>query len=94
LQKNAQALATADQFLGRLAAGSGGRMYVARTGADGREMLAQIAQDLSRQYLLFYYPTNNRLDGTYREIRVTVDRPDQTVRARKGYRAGALQAGR
>jgi len=94
LQKNAQALATADQFLGRLAAGSGGRMYEARTDADGREMLAQIAQDLSRQYLLFYYPINDRLDGTYREIRVTVDRPDQTVRARKGYRAGALQAGR
>jgi VWFA-related protein len=93
-QKNPQALAAADQFLGRLAAESGGRMYLARPDASVREMLAQISQELSRQYVLCYYPANDKLDGTYREIRVTVDRPDQTVRARTGYRAGALQSER
>lgn len=82
------------EFLQRLANDTGGRMYVALGDADMRPVFAQISRQLSHQYLLRYYPTNDKLDGTYREIRVTVDRPGQTLRARKGYRAGALLAGR
>jgi VWFA-related protein len=82
------------EFLQRVANDTGGRMYVALGDADMRPVFAQISRQLSHQYLLRYYPTNDKLDGTYREIRVTVDRPGQTLRARQGYRAGALLAGR
>lgn len=91
-QTKADARGAGDRFLERLAAGSGGRLYMARPTVDPRELVEQVSQDLSQQYVLYYYPSNATLDGTYREIRVTVDRPGVTVRARTGYRAGALQA--
>ena len=57
-------------------------------------LFAEIAADIHGQYLLRYYARNDKMDGSYRSIKVTVDRPDTTVRARSGYRAGVLQAGR
>ena len=36
-------------------------------------------------YTLGYYSTDDRQDGKFREIKVTVDRPNVEVRARKGY---------
>ncbi|MGE5361716.1 MAG: VWA domain-containing protein [Bacteroidales bacterium] len=49
--------------------------------------LREIADGLSSYYLLGYYSTNNRRDGTYRKIAVNVRRKDVNVRARPGYRA-------
>ena len=84
----------ADQFLQRLATVTGGRTYFAPADADLRGIFAHISQEISSQYTLHYYPSNDKLDGTYREIKVTVDRPGVTLRARSGYRAGVLQVGR
>jgi VWFA-related protein len=36
-------------------------------------------------YTLGYYSTDDRQDGKFREIKVSVDRPNADVRARKGY---------
>ena len=36
-------------------------------------------------YVLGYYPDHGKWDGQFREIKVTVDRPDVQVRSRKGY---------
>jgi len=69
-------------------------VYFARPDTDPRELIERVSQDLSHQYLLAYYPANGALDGSYREIRVTVDRSGAVVRARTGYRAGARQADR
>ena len=49
--------------------------------------LRRIADDLTSYYLLGYYSTNTKLDGTYRRIGVRVKRPGVHVRARRGYRA-------
>jgi VWFA-related protein len=46
-----------------------------------------IEQASRMQYLLGYYPTNNRLDGRFRNVVVTVNRPDVTVLVRRGYYA-------
>lgn len=90
-EQQAEARAEADQFLIRLSAGTGGRLYAARTDAALPEMLAHVGNELSNQVVLGYYPYNSSLDGTHRRIRVTVDCAGCSVRARSGYRAGALR---
>lgn len=47
----------------------------------------RVTDDLSSYYLLGYYSTNTKLDGTYRTIKVRVKRPGVDIRARRGYRA-------
>jgi VWFA-related protein len=84
---NASAYAEADAFLARLAGVTGGRMYFGPPDANLPDVVSEIARDLTQQYTLAYYSSNSRFDGSYREIRVTVDRPGYDVRARKGYRA-------
>jgi VWFA-related protein len=49
--------------------------------------LRKIADDVSAYYLLGYYPTNNKTDGTYRRIEVKVAAPGARVKARRGYLA-------
>ncbi len=49
--------------------------------------LKKIADDLSDYYLLGYYSTNAKADGTFRKITVRVKRPGVEVRARRGYLA-------
>lgn len=47
--------------------------------------LRRIADDLSAYYLLSYYPTNTKTDGSYRRIEVKVSTPGTRVNARRGY---------
>lgn len=80
-------------FLQTLASHSGGRLYNADKLTDVSGAFARIAEELGYQYALSYYPTNAKRDGTWRRVRVRVDRPDLIVRAREGYRArGGAQA--
>ena len=53
--------------------------------------LRRVADDLSSYYLLGYYSSNAKPDGTYRKITVRVRRPGVDVRARSGYRAATLE---
>lgn len=54
---------------------------------DIERNLERIAADLSGYYLLGYYSTNTALDGRFRSLRVRINRPGITVRARRGYLA-------
>jgi VWFA-related protein len=49
------------------------------------DALDAIAAELSGQYSLGYTPTNDELDGTYRNIRVEVRRRNVTLRSKPGY---------
>ena len=49
--------------------------------------LKRVSDDLSSYYLLGYYSTNTKLDGSYRSISVKLKRPGLEIRARRGYRA-------
>ena len=78
---------TADSYLEKLAAQSGGRLLRADTLKSLPDAFAKIAAELRIQYSLGYYPTNRTHDGQYRRVKVVISRKAVTVRARPGYRA-------
>jgi VWFA-related protein len=52
---------------------------------DFRGAFDRILQDNSSYYVLGYHPTNDKRDGRFRNVQVSVLKPGVTVRARKGY---------
>ncbi|HVB36999.1 MAG TPA: VWA domain-containing protein, partial [Vicinamibacterales bacterium] len=54
---------------------------------DFQKAFTRIVADNSSYYVLGYYPTDEARDGKFRTLKVLVDRPGLTVRARKGYLA-------
>lgn len=80
-----------EEFLQQIAQVSGGRYYRSKEVGSERKSTAameQIADELRHQYVMGYYATNNRHDGTFRRIRVRVrSGSGLAVRARSGYRA-------
>jgi hypothetical protein len=53
--------------------------------------LKRITDDLTSYYLLGYYSSNPKLDGSFRSIKVQVARPGVAIRARRGYRAATAE---
>jgi VWFA-related protein len=78
--------ARAVRYLRDLTSHSEGRLFHAETMGSLQEAFSQVAQELSLQYTLCYYPADQKRGGSYRRLRVTVDRPNVIVRARTGYR--------
>ncbi len=72
------------ESLRNLATATDGRMTENNDLAGG---LKKIGDDRSDYYLLGYYSTNAKTDGTFRRITVRVKRPGVSVRARRGYLA-------
>lgn len=52
---------------------------------DFRSGFSRILEDNSSYYVLGYYPTNEKLDGKFRNIQVKLLKPGLKVRARRGY---------
>ena len=75
----------ADQYLHELATKTGGRLYEANDRTQLSAAFSKIAEELSHQYSLGYYPHTTLQSGERREIKVRVDRPDVAVRARDSY---------
>ncbi len=77
----------ADNEMNTFARLTGGRAFFPRFEAELPEIFRDIAGDIRNQYNLAYHPTNNRLDGTYRKLKVDVVGPDGSplkVRDQKG----------
>ena len=51
---------------------TGGRAFFPRFEAEFGEIFQQIGEDIRKQYSLSYHPTNSKLDGTYRKLKVQV----------------------
>jgi len=84
----ASASKKAQQLLSRLADDSGGRAFFPKGLAEIPAIAAQIAKDLRTQYVVSYYPSNEKRDGTFRTLRVEVNSKRKlVVRARQGYYA-------
>ena len=71
----------------RMTSDTGGRVVNVRNGKDMEKAFDEISTELRSQYVLGYYPSNPKRDGTFRKIKVEVHRPDVKILARKGYYA-------
>ncbi len=65
-----------DNEMRTFAAMTGGRAYFPRFEGELPELFGDISKDIRNQYSLSYHPTNNKLDGTYRKLKVQVVAPD------------------
>jgi Ca-activated chloride channel family protein len=82
---NLRALA-AERRMERFASQTGGAVYIPKTHYDVDSAFQQIAADLAHQYVLSYYPVDERRDGRFHMIDLRVRaRKDVRVRGRKGY---------
>ena len=66
---------------------TGGHAYFPRFQGELPGIFNDIAADLRNQYSITYHPSNTKLDGTYRKIKVELQAPDGgplKVRDQKG----------
>ncbi len=76
----------AERRMQEFSAQTGGSVYLANRTDDLDQAFTQIAADLAQQYVLSYYPVDERRDGHFCVIRLLVrTRSGLSVRARKGY---------
>jgi VWFA-related protein len=66
----------ADNEMRTFAAITGGRAYFPRFTAEFGEDFRAIGDDIRHQYTIAYSPTNTKLDGTYRKLKVQIVAPD------------------
>jgi len=66
----------ADNEMQTFARLTGGRFYQPRFQQELPEIFHQIGGDIRNQYSIAYHPTNPKLDGTYRKLKVEVIAPE------------------
>jgi VWFA-related protein len=76
----------ANSYMQAITSLTGGAMFDAGTFDATRSAFAHIADELRNQYVIGYYPKNEKRDGKFHKIKVEVSRKDAQVRARTGYR--------
>ncbi len=83
----------AEHALNDLATATGGEAFFPKEVAEVDRIAKQVARDVRNQYTIQYTPTNLAMDGTYRQIKITVSAPGKPmVRTRSGYYATPNQA--
>ena len=65
-----------DNEMRTFASMTGGRAYFPRFQAEYGEDFQDIGNDIRNQYSISYHPSNTKLDGTYRKLKVQVQAPD------------------
>ena len=80
---------SARQVLEKIAEETGGKAIFPQDVSQVNEIIKSIAHELRNQYSIGYLSSNDRKDGTWRAVRVTLTRPDakHKVRTRAGYYA-------
>jgi VWFA-related protein len=66
----------ADNEMNNFARLTGGRAYFPRFEAEYPQIFRDIGGDIRNQYNIAYHPTNPKLDGSYRKLKVEVIAPD------------------
>jgi VWFA-related protein len=62
----------ADNQLRNFSQWTGGKAYFPRFEAEFPEIFGDIASTIRNQYTISYHPTNSKLDGTYRKLKVAL----------------------
>jgi VWFA-related protein len=65
-----------DNEMRTFAAMTGGRAYFPRFEGELPELFGDISNDIRNEYSISYHPSNTKLDGTYRKLKVQVVAPD------------------
>jgi VWFA-related protein len=65
-----------DNEMRTFAAMTGGRAYFPRFEGEFPELFGDISNDIRNEYSISYHPSNTKLDGTYRKLKVQVVAPD------------------
>jgi VWFA-related protein len=71
--------------LAQMAGLTGGQMFQAKRADDLSRVYDLVAAALRTVYSVGYYPTNQERDGTFRRVRVRVNREGAVARTRRGY---------
>jgi VWFA-related protein len=83
----------AKRELQALTEATGGAPFFPKDLTEVDHIADEVARDIRNQYTIAYSPSNAALDGTFREIKITVNAPGHpTVRTRSGYYATPDQA--
>jgi len=78
----------AKRALKALTTASGGLAYYPEEVTEVEQLALQVAHEIRNQYIIAYSPTNQNLDGSFRQVKVTVKgRNRPVVRTRTGYYA-------
>jgi VWFA-related protein len=78
----------AKRSLDALTEATGGQAYYPKELADVDRIAHQVARDIRNQYTIAYTPSNQALDGSFRQIKVVVNGPNRPqARTRTGYYA-------
>src|SRR5437870_971359 len=95
-QENKKEAKRARKVLEQIAAASGGLAYLPENVDDVHNICEQVAHDIRNQYILAYYSSNTRRDGTFRAVTVDVIPPrgrgKLVARTRNGYYAPTEKA--
>ncbi|MFN7927184.1 MAG: VWA domain-containing protein [Blastocatellia bacterium] len=86
LKMSLEALAQGEQWLGKLADETGGRLFYPPNSFDElSDVYQQVADELRSQYVIFYTPRDGKRDGRYRSVRVKAKCNDCRTTSRLGY---------
>ena len=66
----------ADNQMNTFARLTGGRAYFPRFEVELPEIFHDVASDIRNQYTVVYHPTNTKLDGTYRKLKIELQATD------------------
>jgi len=87
LREGLRVLDESEQRLAQLSAATGGRMYTPSSFDALGNAYREVAEELRRQYVIYYTPSNKTRDGAFRKVHVeTTDRTYKTS-SRIGYYA-------
>jgi VWFA-related protein len=80
--------ARARKALNDLAEATGGKTFFPKDVEEVGHIAEQVAHDIRNQYTIQYSPSNSAMDGSFRQIHITVKASgNPTVRTRSGYYA-------
>jgi VWFA-related protein len=75
-----------DEVLRGLATSTGGRDFIVKDGAQMRDALAAIHEELRSSYVLYYHPPNDPAKRVFRNVRVLpAQNSGARIRSRQGY---------